>query len=187
MQRPDPPASSKRADDAVQDRLLDALRAELEHAYQVAERLDGKIQRSIGFTGAFFALVQAAAVSSLLKSLERSDQYVLLAFALAALLALGAAGLAVLQQEKLQKVAELPMADMERLVDATFGTQNDAVSGALSDVGRTLATSYGGLIDDRRDANLKRAKRYTWARLLCIISVILTSAELGFALIARLS
>src|SRR5689334_17364354 len=95
--------------DKADDHLLDALKGELEHSYRIAERVDGKAQRLIAFTGAFFALVQAAAISNLLKSLERHDRIVLLSLALAALGALFVAGLAAVNQERPLEVGQLPL------------------------------------------------------------------------------
>jgi hypothetical protein len=121
-----------------------------------------------------------------LKSLERGDQYVLLGCALGALAAVGIAGLAVLRQERLQKVGELPLDDILDLITATW-SDRPLPQEKQRDVGRELATMYAGMVADRRNVNRDRGRRYQTARWFCLLSVVLTSVELGYALIARLS
>jgi hypothetical protein len=167
--------------------LLDAYRAELDHGYEVAERLEAKTQRAIGFTGAFFALVQAAAVSSLLKSLERNDQHWLVGIALAALVALAVAGLSVLRQERLRRLGQVPLDQLNNLMVDVYEPVADRASEAPRKVSRELARIYAAVVTERRDTNDDRAQLYVRARWLCVLSIILTSAELAWGLIARLS
>jgi hypothetical protein len=167
--------------------LLDALRAELDHEYEAAERLAGRTQRAIAFTGAFFALVQAAAVSNLLKSLERHDQRVLLVIALSALAALAGAGVAALQQERLKTIRLVPLEQLENLIDVTYSSASAGGQEPRFNVSRELARLYATSIAERRKDNALRARSYVWTRWFCVASVVLTSGELGWALVSRLS
>jgi hypothetical protein len=165
--------------------LLAALTSDVDGEFKLAERLDAKIQRSATFAGGFFALVQAAAITSLLKSaaFTRTERTVLLIAALVALLGLAGAGLALLQQEKLERAGRLPLGELQRLVDHTFG---DRPRDESINVTRDLIRIYSAMARERRVANDKRAARYRKARVLFGSAVMLTSLELGWALFARI-
>lgn len=159
-------------------KVVDVLRASAEQEFAIAERLAGKARQAFALGAGVYVVAQAVAFGNFeATKLSSREQHWIIALAILAVLVLGVAALATIKADAPVASGDLPLVKLEADLNAAY-------EGDPNVVGR-LGEYYLGVIRSRRDANKKRRRWYAWARGLVSASLVVTTVELIFALVAR--
>ena len=157
-------------------KIVDALKSSAEQEMTIAERLAGKARRALRLGRAFLSWLRPSRLAiSTRKDLLRASTWIL---AILAVLVLGLAAAAMLKADSPVASGDLPLTDLR-------------VEPERSLRGRPGCHWASGWLLSRGSPNPTRRKYHTtllsykWARRAVMLSLVATTAELIFALIAR--
>jgi hypothetical protein len=159
-------------------KVVDALRASAEQEFAIAERLAGKARQAFALGAGVFIVAQTVAFGNFeATKLSSREQHWIIALAILAVLVLGVAALATIKADAPAASRDLPLEKLEADLNAAY-------EGDPNVIGR-LGEYYLGVVRSRRHANKNRRFWYALARGLVSASLVATTVELIFALIAR--
>jgi hypothetical protein len=159
-------------------KIVDALRSSADQELTIAERLASKARQAFALGAGVFVVAQTVAFGSFeVTKLTAREQHWIVALAVGAVALLGLAALATLKADSTVDSGDLPLAKLEADLNAAYDGDDEVV-------GR-LGGYYLGVVKSRREANATRRLWYKRARLAVVLSLVVTVAELIFALIAR--
>ncbi len=157
---------------------MDALKGSSDQELTIADRLAGKARQAFALGAGVFVVAQTVAFGNFdARNLSTTEQQWIIGLAIAAVVALGIAGIATLKADAPEASGDLPLAKLEDDLNAVYEGDPDVV-------GR-LAEYYLGIVRTRREANKRRRTSYVWARGFVVLSLLTTVGELIYALIAR--
>jgi cytochrome c biogenesis protein CcdA len=158
--------------------VVDALRASADQEFAIAERLAGKARQAFALGAGVYVVAQTVAFGNFeATKLSSREQHWIIYLAILAVLVLGVAALATIKADAPVDSRDLPLTDLATELNAAYDGDPDVV-------GR-LGGYYLGVVRSRRGANAERRRWYAWARGLVSASLVVTTAELIFALLAR--
>jgi hypothetical protein len=159
-------------------KLIDALRSSADQELTIAERLASKARQAFALGAGFFVVAQTVAFGNFdVKKISTREQHWIIGLAVMAVVILGVAAVATLKADATVTSGDLPLEKLEMDLNAAYEGDEDVI-------GR-LGGYYLGVVRTRRDANTMRRRWYGWARRAAALSLLATTVELVFALIAR--
>lgn len=172
-------ARTEQASEADKDlsQLIESVRSMVAEQFQIAERLDRKARYQVGTSGAFFAVVQAAAINAI-TSADLSTGWIvaLAAFGLSAGFMTIASLISASDAWRTQTEKDLPIPDLRQMVDNIVLGRDEPR--------RELAHHYINLAERRKAGNVERIKRVKRAAGAATVSIGLTGLELIMVFIA---
>jgi hypothetical protein len=159
---------------------VDSLRSSADQELTIADRVGGKARQAFALAAGVFVVAQTVAFGSFdAKNISSHEQHWMLGLAIGAVVLLGSAAFATIKADATVSSGDLPLDKLE--VDL-----NAAYDGDTEVTGR-LGGYYLGVVKSRRQANVTRRLWYRRARLVVVLSLLATVAELIVSLAARIS
>jgi hypothetical protein len=161
-------------------KIVDALKSSADQELVIAERLTGKARQAFALGVGVFVVAQTVAFGNFeVAKITGREQHWIIGLAILAVVVLGVAALTTIRADAPVVSGDLPLAELESDLNAAYEGDPDVV-------GR-LGGYYLGVVKSRRNANSKRRRWYEWSRRIVSLSLIVTTVELIFALLARAS
>jgi len=158
--------------------IVDALKSSADQELTIAERIASKSRQAFALGAGVFVVAQTVAFGNFdANKISTRDQHWIIVLAIVAVFILALAAAAALKADSTVASGDLPL-------DALAEDLNAAYEGDEDVVGR-LGGYYLGVVRTRRNANVTRVEWYKQARLAVLFSLVATTAELIFALVAR--
>jgi hypothetical protein len=161
-------------------KIVDVLKASADQELTIADQLSTKARQAFALGAGVFVVAQTVAFGNFdAKKISTREQHWIIALAIFAVLILGLAAIATLRADSTVVSGDLPLSKLEGDLNAAYAGDGDVV-------GR-LGEYFLGVVRSRRAANSTRRSWYGKARLAVAASLLATTAELVFALIARIT